>query len=82
MRVGVVAPAEYARVGQVVREQVAQPVDDVDVVACRLRLLAVPVQAVDYDDAGLVLAAECTTKQRGGILDDWVGAFAHYLQAL
>jgi hypothetical protein len=82
VRVGVVAPAEYARVGQVVREEVAQPVDAVDAVARRPRLLTVPVQAVDRDDARLVSAAECATKQRGGILDDWVGAFAHYLQAL
>ena len=81
VRVGVVAPAEYARVGQVVREQVAQPVDAVDAVARRPRLLAVPVQAVDCDDAKLVSAVECATKQRG-ILDDRVGAFAHYLQAL
>ena len=70
------------RVGQVVREQVAQPVDAVDAVARRPRLLAVPVQAVDCDDAKLVSAVECATKQRGGILDDRVGAFTHYLYAL
>jgi len=57
VRVGVIAPAEYARVRQVVREQVAQPVDAVGAAACRPRLLAVPVQAVDRDDARLVSAA-------------------------
>jgi hypothetical protein len=33
VRVRVVAPAEYARLAQVVREQVTQPVDAVGVVA-------------------------------------------------
>jgi hypothetical protein len=51
VRVRVVAPVEYARVWQVVREQVAQPFDVVDAVACRPRLPAVLVQAVDCDDA-------------------------------
>ena len=55
VRVRVVAPAEYARARQVVRQQVAQPVD---VIACCPRLLAVSVQAVDRDDAGRVSAAE------------------------
>lgn len=85
VRVGVVAPAEYARVGQVVREQVAQPVDAVDTVnaaACRPRLLAVPVQAVDRDDARLVSAAGRRRSWRGSALNDWVGAFTHYLYAL
>jgi hypothetical protein len=50
VRVGVVAPAEYARVRQIVREQVAQPVD---AVACCPRLLAVSVEAVHSDDAGV-----------------------------
>ena len=82
VRVRVVAPAEYARVRQVLWKEVAQPVDAVDAVARRPRLLAVPVQAMDRDDAGLESVVECATKQRGGILDDWVGAFAHYLYAL
>jgi hypothetical protein len=51
--VRIVAPAEYARVGQVVREEVAQPVD---AVFRRPRLLAVTVEAVDSDDAGVRLA--------------------------
>jgi hypothetical protein len=50
VRVGVVAPAEYARVRQVVREEVAQPVD---AVARRPCLHAVSVEAVDSDDAGV-----------------------------
>ena len=58
VRVRVVAPAEYARVREVVREEVAQPVDAVAAVVRRPRLLAVPVQAVDRDDAGLMLAAQ------------------------
>jgi hypothetical protein len=64
VRVGVVAPAEYARVGQVVQEQVAQPVDAVGVVACCLRLLAVSVQAVNRDDAGV----DCISR-----VDRWYG---------
>jgi len=82
VRVGVVAPAEYARVGQVVREQVAQPVDAVGAAGCRPRLLAVPVQAVDCDNAGPMLAAERRRSWRDSALNDWVGAFTHYLQAL
>jgi hypothetical protein len=50
MRVGVVAPAEYARVRQVVREKVAQPVD---AVARHPRLLIVSVEAVYSGDAGV-----------------------------
>ena len=46
MRVGVVAPAEYAHVRQVVRENVAQPVD---AVARRSRIRIVSVEAV-YSD--------------------------------
>lgn len=79
--VRIVVPAEYARVGEILWKEVAQPVDSVDAVARRPRLLAVPVQAVDRDNAGIVLAIECATKQRGGILNDWVGAFAYHLQA-
>jgi hypothetical protein len=47
MRVCIVAPSEYARVGQVVGEEVAQPVDTV---VCRPRLLAVSVQTMDCDN--------------------------------
>jgi hypothetical protein len=50
MCVRIVAPAEYARVRQVVREEVAQPVDAVSRCPC---LLAVTVEAVDSDDAGV-----------------------------
>ena len=82
VRVRVVAPAEYARVGQVVREEVAQPVNAVDAVACRPRLLAVPVQAVDRDDARLASAAGRRRSWRGSALNDRVGAFTHYLYAL
>ena len=55
VRVCIVAPAEYAHVGEVLWKEVAQPVDAVGAVARCPRLL---------------------------VLDDWVGAFAHYLQAL
>ena len=82
VRVRVVAPAEYARVRQVVREQVAQPVDAVGAAARRPRLLTVPIQAVDRDDAGLVSVVERAAMQRGDILNDRVSAFTHYLQAL
>jgi hypothetical protein len=48
--VRIVAPAEYACVRQVVREEVTQPVD---AVARCLRFLAVFVEAVHSDDAGV-----------------------------
>jgi hypothetical protein len=51
VRVSVVAPAEYARVRQIVREQVAQPVN---AVGCCPRLVAVSIEAVHSDDAGVV----------------------------
>lgn len=54
VRVRVIAPAEYARVGQVVREEVAQPVD---AATCRPCLLAVSVQAMDGDDTAVLLLA-------------------------
>ena len=54
VRVRIVAPAEYACVRQVVREEIAQPVD---AVACRPCLLAVSVQAMDGDDTAVLLAA-------------------------
>jgi hypothetical protein len=54
MCVRIVAPAEYARVGQVLWEEVAQPVD---AAARRPRLLAVSVQAMDGDDTAVLLAA-------------------------
>jgi hypothetical protein len=51
--VRIVAPAEYARVGEVVREEVAQPID----AAARCpRLLAVSVQVMDSDDTAVGLA--------------------------
>ena len=55
MCIRIVAPAEYARVGEVVREEVAEPVD---AVARRPGLLAVSVQAMDSDDARVGLAVE------------------------
>jgi hypothetical protein len=54
VRVRIVAPAEYARVGQVVRDEVAQPVD---AAARRPCPLAVSVQAMNSDDAVAELAA-------------------------
>ena len=77
--VRVIALAEYARIGEVAREQVAQLVDAVDAAARRPRLLAVPVQAVDRDDARLVSAVESGTSWRDSALNYWVGAFTHYL---
>jgi hypothetical protein len=51
--VRIVTPAEYARVGEVVREEVAQPVDT----AARCpRLLAMSVQAMNGDDTAVGLA--------------------------
>jgi hypothetical protein len=47
VRVSVITPAEYARIGQVVREEVVQPVD---AVARCPRLLAGTVETVDSDD--------------------------------
>jgi hypothetical protein len=58
VRVRIVAPAEYARVGEVVREEVAQPVD---AAARRPCLLAVSVQAMDGDDTAVELAANAQT---------------------
>ena len=58
--VRIVAPAEYASVWEVVREEVVQPVDT----AARCpRLLVVSVQAMDGDDAGVGLAVECAAGQ-------------------
>jgi hypothetical protein len=54
MRVCIVAPTEYARVGQVVREEVAQPVN---AAARRPCVLAMSVQAMDGDDTAVLLAA-------------------------
>jgi hypothetical protein len=54
VRVRIIAPAEYARVGQVVREEIAQPVDAASRRPC---LLAVSVQAMNSDDAAADLAA-------------------------
>jgi hypothetical protein len=51
--VRIVAPAEYARVGEVVREEVAQPVN---AAARRPCLLAMSVQAMDGDDTAVGLA--------------------------
>jgi hypothetical protein len=48
MSVRIVAPAEYVRIGEMVGEEVTEPVD---AVARRPRLLAVSVQAMDSDDA-------------------------------
>jgi hypothetical protein len=53
VRVRVVAPAKYARVRKILWKEVAQPVDAVGAIARRPRLLAVPVQAVDRDNAGM-----------------------------
>jgi hypothetical protein len=61
MRVRIVSPAKYARVGQVMREEVAQPVDTVVRRPC---FLAVSVQAMDSDDAGARLAVERATGQK------------------
>jgi hypothetical protein len=47
MRVCIVAPTKYARVGQVVREEVSEPVNTV---VRRPRLLAVSVQTMDGDN--------------------------------
>jgi hypothetical protein len=41
----------------------------------RRRLLAVSIQAVDRDDAG----TDCN--RRRSVLDDWIDAFPHSLQA-
>jgi len=54
MRVCIVTPTEYARIGQVVREEVTQPVDTV---VRRPRLLAVSVQTMDCDNTTVQLAA-------------------------
>lgn len=48
MCVCIITPAEDACIGEIVREEVAQPVD---AVACRPCLLAVSIQAMDGDDA-------------------------------
>ena len=61
MRVCIVAPTENTRVGQVVREEVAQPVDTV---VRRPRLLAVSVQTMDCDNTTVQLAANAQTSDR------------------
>jgi hypothetical protein len=58
MRVCIVALTKYARVREVVREEVAQLVN---AAARRLCLLAVSVQAMDGDDTAVKLAANVQT---------------------
>jgi hypothetical protein len=65
MHACIVAPAVYARVRQVVWEEIAQPVD---AVACRLRHFAVSVQAMDRHNARAGLAVDRTIGQNGHIL--------------
>jgi hypothetical protein len=69
VRVRVVALAEHTRVGQVVREEVAQPVD---AAARRPCLLAVSVQAMDGDDTAVLLAANAqTSNEKHTQRSDW-----------
>jgi hypothetical protein len=79
MRVCIVAPAKYARVGEVVWEEMAEPVDAVG--RCP-GLLAVSVQAMNSDDARVGLAVERAMEQRGSILDNRFNALGYYLQAM
>jgi hypothetical protein len=48
MRVRIVSPAEDARIWDIVREEIVEPVDTV---RCRPSLVAVSVQTVDGNDA-------------------------------
>jgi hypothetical protein len=66
VRVRIVAPAEYARVREIMREEVAQPVDAVVRRPC---LLAVSVQAVHSDNAVIELVS-AKAFSRGSALDD------------
>jgi hypothetical protein len=61
MRVCIVAPTEYACVGQVVREEVVQLVDTV---VRRPRLLAVSVQTMDCNNTTVQLAANAQMSDR------------------
>jgi hypothetical protein len=49
MSIRVVSPAENARIGHIVREEIAEPMDAIGGSPC---FVAVSVQAVDGDDAG------------------------------
>jgi hypothetical protein len=72
-------PAEYARNGEIVGEEVAQPVD---AVACCPRRFTVSVQAMDCHDAQAGLAVERAMGQQGHILNHRVDALSYHLQAL
>ena len=78
MCVRIVAPAKYTCVGEVVWEEIAEPVD---AVASRPGLLAVSVQAMDSNDARVGLTVERAIEQRGSILDDRFDALNYHLQS-
>jgi hypothetical protein len=78
MCIRIVAPAKYARVRQVVRKEVAQPVD---AVARRPCLFVVSVQTMDSDDAQIGLARR-RMEQEGSVLNYWSDALIHHSQAL
>jgi hypothetical protein len=61
VRVRIIAPAEYARVRQIMREEVAQPVS---AAARRPCLLVVSVQAMDGNDTPVLLAATAQMSSR------------------
>jgi hypothetical protein len=69
IRAYIVASAVYARVRQVVWEEIAQPVDDV---ACRPRRFAVSVQAMDRSSIGL---EGCRKAKTNGAY--WAAASGH-----
>jgi hypothetical protein len=75
--VRIVALAEYACVGQVVQENVAQ---SVDAVACRPRRFVVSVQAMDCHDARAGSAVGRAIGQQGRILNRRVDALSYHLQ--
>jgi hypothetical protein len=79
MRIRIIAPAKYTRVGEVVWKEIAEPVDAVN---RRPGLLAVSVQSMDSDDAPVGLTVERAIEQRGSILNDRFDALSYHLQAL
>lgn len=56
-----ITPAKYARVGYMVRKEVAQLVDTV---VCRPRVIAMSVQAIDCNNAAAKLAVDSATEQQ------------------
>jgi hypothetical protein len=75
MSVRIVSPAEDSRIRDIVRKDIAQPVN---AIRSRPRLLSVSVQAMDRDDADGNVRTGIAAGEKS-LLDDWVDPFCHNL---